>query len=403
MVASTSQPRPPHSTPVAIGLMRALAAAGDIADALLHARAHIALVQSEFELPPDPEVLELTSQLQHAAESLRDHPLEDVSAEIVIGDAAQEQPEASPDLGQPPAEHPRFLARRGDVLLTGLASLAALVFWGLYAVGSAGKPTSGSSVVVMGFAESDGSGPVPPLGEALAARVASTLSFVPDLSVHVEEATRSAAGSASAPGGAAVVQGTLRRARNRWQVTARLSRGREEQAHWTATWERPADSDAVLLDELSLTIAGALRQQVARYEPKVYTESRRAYDRFLQGVYAHRRFTHEDIWAALQFYREAWEEDPGFALARAVAGNAYIDLTLLGLSPEIGLARAREHIDQALSLDSTLAEGHAALGYVQIWGELDFEAGERSLRRAIMLSHAAPGLGLVWLVSALRS
>jgi Tetratricopeptide repeat len=104
----------------------------------------------------------------------------------------------------------------------------------------------------------------------------------------------------------------------------------------------------------------------------------------------HRKFTRGDIWAALQLYREAFEEDTAFALAHAISGNAYIDLTILGLTPQIGFPRAREHVIRSLALDTLLEEGYAALGYLQIWGDRDFEAGARSLRRAMMLHPTLP-------------
>jgi DNA-binding SARP family transcriptional activator len=57
----------PLNARVAMGLMRALAASGDRAGALQHARIYEALVDQELALPPDREVVKLAQELRAAA------------------------------------------------------------------------------------------------------------------------------------------------------------------------------------------------------------------------------------------------------------------------------------------------------------------------------------------------
>lgn len=305
-------------------------------------------------------------------------------------------------LATPAAE---FLAVSGFALgiRTRTAAVAlfavAMIVTALVAVRSRATSAHGApapSVAVLPFVADPEIEPTE-LGRDVAERVRETLNFVPGLEVMPEQAlagldTRTATGRVvQRPGGRAIVDGSLRLQEDRVLVTVRLLDGRTGEPRWTGRWDRPLPGDpAAFRDELSLVIADTLRQQIAPFQPKTYTENRRAYDRFLQGVYAHRQYTNEDIWTALQFYREAWEEDPRFALAHAIAGNAYIHLTQLGLSPAIGFERAREHVLAALAIDSTLAEGHAPLGFIQIWGDGQFDGGERSLRRSIMLYPTLP-------------
>jgi DNA-binding SARP family transcriptional activator len=53
----------PYTSSTAIGLMRALAAVGDVAAAVRHARTYSTLVEGELEVPADPKVLELAAEL----------------------------------------------------------------------------------------------------------------------------------------------------------------------------------------------------------------------------------------------------------------------------------------------------------------------------------------------------
>lgn len=61
----------PYSAPVALGLMRALAATGDAAAAIAHARVHATLVREELGAEPQPEVAELAERLRAAPGEFR--------------------------------------------------------------------------------------------------------------------------------------------------------------------------------------------------------------------------------------------------------------------------------------------------------------------------------------------
>lgn len=62
----------PLNTRAALGLMRALAAAGDRAGAIRHAEIHAALIEQELELPPDPAVATYALALREAPTPLPD-------------------------------------------------------------------------------------------------------------------------------------------------------------------------------------------------------------------------------------------------------------------------------------------------------------------------------------------
>lgn len=373
------------STPVAIGVVRALADAGDLPGALRHARAHMALLQAELDLPPDPQVLELARQLAVSAAAAAEPAVIEETPPVASSPdhrmasiVERMDDETSLGTGVWRRKLPVGLVRRRSSLVAATATLTLATAWALRA-DRVDVPGALASVAVRPFMAVDGSATARSLGAALADEVGRTLAYVPGLVVGGERAAPSS-----------VVEGTIDEVDGELLVTTRLLDSPSGEVRWTQSWRSPIRDVEDLLEELSLTIADSLRLRVAPYQPKTYTESRRAYDRFLQGVSAHRRYTHEDIWTALQFYREAVEEDPGFALAHAISGNAYIHLALLGLDPRIAFPEARSHVLEALALDSTLAEAHAALGYIQVWGDRDFEAGERSLRRAVMLYPTLP-------------
>src|SRR5262249_46143995 len=53
------------------------------------------------------------------------------------------------------------------------------------------------------------------------------------------------------------------------------------------------------------------------------------------------------------------------------------------------LPKAKAAASQAISLDPSLAEPHAALGFVHLYYDYDFQAAEREFRRAIALNESS--------------
>lgn len=390
----------PYRASAAIGLMNSLVAAGDLAGALRHARAHVARVEGELGIPANPHVLELAEQVARAARSRTDGHLR-VSGAVTGPPAPTSLPE--PSTPEPAAVSrtnggPRLrLGRRfGLVVATGLAVSTAAGLWTSYSRGGEVGAAPGPGVAVLGFVDSEGRPESVALGEALADAVGATLAYVPGLHVRVDSGgsrwrTEAEVGRAGRElGASSVLTGSVGADGERTEVDARLIDVQSGELLWAEAYERQRRDPEMLVEDLSLAIADDLRQLLVPYEPRRYTESEIAYDDFLAGVYEHRRLTNEAVWKALQHYREAWEADPNFALAHAIAGTAYMALTNLGVAPEIGYEMGRKHVLEALALDSLLAEGHAVRGRVQLWWDRDFEAAERSLRRAIMLYPTHP-------------
>ena len=382
----------PCSTPFALGLIGALHSAGDRTGALRHARAHAAFVPSEIGVPPEPAILDVARELAAAAET-RSSPPPSHGADARLPAAHGAAPSA-PAAPAAPTRQPSRVQPWHRVSLLAAAGLAAvlLVAWGMAlparrGAGAAAPP----AVVVLPFAGADAE-----LGASLAQRVAETLAAVPGLRIETgggqaangDEALAARAGRALGAG--LVVTGIVSRKGPVVTATVSLVDARTDARLWTDSFDHPFRDADRFLTEASLAIALDLRLRVAPYQPKVYTENERAYDRFLQGVYAQRRMTQQDIWKALQFYREGYEEDERFALAHAISANAYLNLIGMGVSAEVGVDQARHHALESLAIDSTLAEGHAALGVIQISYDRDFSAGERSLRRALILYPTLP-------------
>lgn len=132
--------------------------------------------------------------------------------------------------------------------------------------------------------------------------------------------------------------------------------------------------------------ATILPTEAARID-RVPTEDSEAYDLYLRGIELFGRRRETELRRALTLFDQAIAIDPDYALAHAGKAMVYAVLPFYGDTPTsesvtMGLAAAY----QALAIDSTVAEAHAAVGDLLIHGRYDLEGAEAALRTAIRLS-----------------
>src|SRR5207244_11459314 len=109
---------------------------------------------------------------------------------------------------------------------------------------------------------------------------------------------------------------------------------------------------------------------------------------YLRGRHYLAKRTEESLRKAIELFELAIESDPAYAVAYAGLANAYILFGFdeyRGLPPELAMPRGKAAAQRALELDPTLAEPHAALGWVSLFYEWDWGAAEREFQRAIAL------------------
>jgi TolB-like protein/tetratricopeptide (TPR) repeat protein len=149
-----------------------------------------------------------------------------------------------------------------------------------------------------------------------------------------------------------------------------------------------------LQDDIATAVAEKLGLSPTREErkrlTKRYTENADAHQLYLKGRYLWNRRTPATVRHAEQYFQQAIERDPGYALAWAGLSDCYGVYAIYGvLSNRDSIPRAKEAAGKALELDDTLAEAHASLGYADGY-EWDWSGAEREFQRAIALDPGYP-------------
>src|SRR5262249_26887490 len=114
-----------------------------------------------------------------------------------------------------------------------------------------------------------------------------------------------------------------------------------------------------------------------------------AYNSYLRGRYFWNRRSVDGVRRAMRYFEETIKGDPSYAPAYAGLADCYALLASvrLGMLPPMdAMPKAKAAARRAIELNPELVEGHASLGYVQLWYDWDWPAAERSLLRALELN-----------------
>jgi TolB-like protein/Tfp pilus assembly protein PilF len=188
----------------------------------------------------------------------------------------------------------------------------------------------------------------------------------------------------------AVVEGSVLRAGDRVRITAQLIHAETDQHLWAESYERDLRDILALQSEVAREIADEIELTLTPEEELRLASARpvdpEAYIAYTKGRYHWDKRAKEHLEIGLRYFQEAIEKDPSYAAAYAGLADSYSMLSQYGDIPqEEASAKAKAAAERALELDESLAEGHAALGYV-LMTEGDSLGAENELERAIELN-----------------
>jgi TolB-like protein/Tfp pilus assembly protein PilF len=138
---------------------------------------------------------------------------------------------------------------------------------------------------------------------------------------------------------------------------------------------------------LRLRLSGAEQSRITKH----YTESPEAYQLYLKGRFYWNKRTGEALKTSVEYFNQAIEKDPNYALAYAGMADAYnlMPVYSAGSAKEY-LPKARTAAMKALQIDDTLAEAHASLAIVLGGYDRNFAESNREFQRAIELNPNYP-------------
>ena len=208
---------------------------------------------------------------------------------------------------------------------------------------------------------------------------------------------------------ATVLDGSVRKAGNRARIAVQLVKVSDGYHLWSETYDRTLDDIFAVQDDIAQSVVKELRRTLLGEEAdsqasgevksevskaaKGRATNPEAHRLYLQARHLFERLTRADAAATIEHLRRALALDPDFALAWAELATVYSRQADRNWAPvDAGYRQAREAAERALALEPNLAEGHAALAWIQMTHDWNWHGAEASLRKALVL---APGNAVV--------
>ena len=195
---------------------------------------------------------------------------------------------------------------------------------------------------------------------------------------------------ANALGVEAILTGRVLRRGDNLLISVELVNARDRTQVWGEQYNRNSADLLAVQSEISREIAEKLRLRLSAGDQQQLTKREtvnpQAYELMLKGLYYRRKGGTENSKKAAEYYNQAIDADPTYALAYAELAVCYLDLAAGSvLDPKEFTPKAEAAARKAVGLDESLADAHYALALSkrEAW---EWASAEREYQRAIELN-----------------
>jgi eukaryotic-like serine/threonine-protein kinase len=186
-----------------------------------------------------------------------------------------------------------------------------------------------------------------------------------------------------------VLEGGVRRAGSRVRITAQLIAARDGSHLWSERFDRELDDIFAVQDEISQSIAEALKVKLvagpsAAARPTVNAEAHQAY---LEGRYYTYQMTNSALTNARDCFERAIRLDPSYALPHVELGmRGYYQTLFQSVRPRDVIPGALEAVGRALELYPSSAEAYVLRGTIRAFYEFNWTSAGEDFARALELN-----------------
>jgi len=187
-----------------------------------------------------------------------------------------------------------------------------------------------------------------------------------------------------------ILEGSVQKEKDNIRLISQLINVKDGFHLWSETYDRKLVSVFDIQSDVAEKIAGALAAEISpaqkeRMEKKP-TENLEAYNLYLKGRFFWNKRTGEDILKAIEYFEQAIEIDPDYALAYAGISDSYTVIPdYTSIYPKETFSKAEEMALRALEIDSELAEAYTSLAQIKA-RDYNWSASEKNFKQAIELN-----------------
>ena len=189
-----------------------------------------------------------------------------------------------------------------------------------------------------------------------------------------------------------LIEGSVQRDEDQVRITVQLIHGATDKNLWSDSLQRELRGVLDLQNEVAQAIAGKIEARLTPVE-QARLASRRAvdpeaYQLYLKGRYFFDKRSDEGFRRGIEYFNQAIEKDPTYALAYAGLAYSYNQMgheLYSVMPPQEAYPKAKAAATKALELDETLADAHNVLAMVRLRYDFDWVGAENEHKRAIQL------------------
>lgn len=310
------------------------------------------------------------------------------------GTTVEDPQQTKPSIDLPIWRRPIFAAL---VVFVGLGLTASFYFW----QNSPGGSTGLKSLAVLPFKPIASDARDEALEIGMADTLISRLGSISEIRVRPLTSVRRFGGpeqdaleAGRALGVDAVLDGSIQHDGDKIRVNVRLIRVADGSPIWNETYDEPFTDIFTVQDRIAGRVADSLKIRLvgrSAIAEKGQTKNPDAYRLYLQGRLYWQKLTQPDVRRGIQFFQQAIDADPTYALAYAGMGDAYRSLPVNSDVPAAdAMPQAKAAALKAVELEPDLSYAHTVLGWIAYWYDHDWAGAEREFKTALELSPNDP-------------
>jgi serine/threonine-protein kinase len=287
------------------------------------------------------------------------------------------------------------------LLAASLIALAAVIGWNVWQGALISPPSAlaTNGIAVLPFENLSGNPDNAYFADGIQEEMLTRLGSIADLKVISRTSTqryqskpRNLREIAKQLGVAHILEGSVQKAADQVRVNVQLINAQTDSHLWADTYDRKLTDLFAVETEIATKIADTLQAKLTGSEKQAIaarpTENSEAHELYLRGRFYWNKGLGPEFDKSRQYYQQAVELDPNYALAYVGLADFYGFAFAVGLlPPEEKWAKMEEYMaNKALELDPTLGEAYNPLAAAKLYYHRDWPAAERDFRRGLELS-----------------
>ncbi len=206
-------------------------------------------------------------------------------------------------------------------------------------------------------------------------------------SMHIDETNKTLAGVGAGLGVDILIKTSVFLYGDSLRVRVQLLEKNNQEDQWNREYFQSLSEILSLYREIALDVAEELELELRTYDvdrlQRARSVDKEMYKAFLRGIYFINQSTPADFNKGIMYLQEAIRIDPAEPMAYAKLAVGYNSINH-GPEPAVEYWKlAKAAAERAITLDSTLAEAHAALAMIKAYLEHDWVGAEKAYKTAL--------------------